>query len=188
MTANELFLMHGAQSLNQYWGNLEWFCKAVDEGHVPPADDETIRPHILQLKRHMGLAADTVLSEDDELLLRFGLIVPGLMRGIHPPVSILNPERGGFSDRRLEQAAAQVRRLQEALRIARRHFGELGADSFASLRQLSQRLTGMTRGDSAWIDAPVRLPESAFTSLARRALACLDESKESAELGTGLLD
>jgi hypothetical protein len=187
MTANELFLMHGAQSLNQNWGNLEWFCKAVDEGHVPPADDETIRPHVQLLKRHMGLAADAVLSEDDELLLRFGLIAPGLMRGIHPPVSVLNPEHGGFSDKRLDQAAGQVRRLQGAFRIARRHFGDLGPDSAASLRQLLKRLTQVTRRDSAWIDAHARLPESEFTSLANRALACLDESEESAELGTGIL-
>src|SRR5690348_4536019 len=104
MTANELFLAHGAQCLQQYRGNLHWFCKAVDEGHVPPADDETIRPHVRLLKRHMGLGA-AVTSEDDEFLLRFGLIVPGLIRGIDPPVSVLNPERGGFSDKRLEQAA-----------------------------------------------------------------------------------
>lgn len=187
MTANELFLLHGAQSLNQYWGNLEWFCKAVDDGHVPPADDETVRTHVELLKRRMGLAADAVLSENDELLLRVGLIVPGLMRGIHPPVSVLNPERGGFSDKRLDQAAGQVRRLQEGLRIARRHFGELGPDSVASLRHLLQRLTQMTRRDSAWIDAHARLPESEFTSLVCRALACLEESKESAELGTRIL-
>ena len=133
MTANELLLMHEAQCLQQYRGNLHWFCKAVDEGHVPPADDETIRPHVQLLKRHMSLAAAAAISEDDEFLLRFGLIVPGLMRGIELPVSILDPERGGFSEERLDQAAVQVRRLQEALRMARRFFGELGPGPVASL-------------------------------------------------------
>ena len=184
MTANELFLVHGAQFLRQYQGNLRWFCRAVDEGHVPPADDETIRPHVQLLKRHMGLAA---ASEDDEFLLRFGLIVPGLMRGIVPPVSILEPERGGFSDKRLEQAAGQVRRLQEALRMARRFFGELGPGPVASLRQLSQRLTEVMGRDSAWIEMHARLPEEEFATLASRALACLDEPGESAELGPGIL-
>ena len=119
MNANELFLKHAAKHLGQYQGNLRWFCKAVENGHVPSADDETIRPHVQSLKRYMGIA--TTL-EEDEFLLRFGLIVPALMRGVRPPGSVLNPDRGGFSDKRLEQAAGQVSRF-EALRFGRRYLG-----------------------------------------------------------------
>lgn len=184
MTANELFLRHAAKHLRQYRGNLRWFCEAFDKGLVPPTDDETIRPYVERLKRPMRLSA---VTEEDEYLLRFGLIVPGVMRGISPPVSVLEPERGGFSDKRLEQAAGQVMRLQTALRTAQRYFGELSPSPVEALRKLTEKLASVTCDDHDWVDLHAALPEAESTELAKRALSCLDEPEESAELGVDIL-
>src|SRR5262249_55218610 len=118
MTSNELFLKHAAVYLRQYLGNLRWFCEAVDKGSIPSGDNEAIRPHVHELKKFMKMDAET---EDEEILFRFGLIVPGLIRGIEPPLSVLEPERGDFSDKRMRQAAGQVTRLLELLRFGRQY-------------------------------------------------------------------
>ncbi len=93
MTSNELFLKHVAQYLGEYRGNLRWFCEAVEKGVVPSGDNEVIRPHVLQLKKFMKVKE---ASEEEEFIFRYGLIVPGLARGIEPPLSVLEPECGGF--------------------------------------------------------------------------------------------
>lgn len=185
MTANELFLRHVSKHLGQYQGNLRWLCEAVDNGHVPPADDESIRPHVQLLKRQMGI---TILSDEDEYLLRFGLIVPGLMRGIRPPVSVLNSERGGFSDKRLEQAAGQVSRLREALSTARRHFGNFSPNAVTALRELAEQLKGVAHPDNVWVAMHSALSDTEADALAKRAFACLDDAAESRDLGVGILN
>lgn len=184
MTANELFLRHATKSLGQYQGNLRWFCEAVEGGHVPSANDDLILPHVQRLKQHMGVRT---ASDEDEFLLRFGLIVPGLARGIRPPVSVLNVERGGFSDKRLEQAAAQVSRLQAALRLGRRYLVGLSSSPVTALRELAERIRVVAAEDNTWVEIHARLPEVEAQALARRAFSCLDESPEASDLGESIL-
>src|SRR6266516_7989997 len=109
MTANELFLKHALERLAQYKGNLRLLCEAVERGDLPEVADQSIRPYVEQLKRHL---ADARASEADDFLLRFALIVPGLMRGIRPPAAVLSLDRGGLSPRRLQEAAGQTTRLR----------------------------------------------------------------------------
>ena len=184
MTASELFLRHAVKHLGQYQGNLRFFCKAVTDGHVPAADDESIGPHVQLLKRHMGMS--TTL-EEDEYLLRFGVAVPGLMRGICPPVSVVTPERGGFSAKRLDEATAQVTRLRAAFAFARRHLDHGNSNIVNAVQELVERLQGVTPSDDAWVEMHARLPDSEAGTLAARAFACLDESEDSSELGASIL-
>src|SRR6266516_5246627 len=135
MTANELFLKHAADHLAQYKGNLRLLCEAVESGVVPDAADQSMHPYVEQLKRHL---ADAGASEDDDFLLRFALIVPGRMRGIHPPVAVFSPDRGGFSPRRLQEAAGQITRLREALHLGRRFLGNLSSDTLTAFRKLTE--------------------------------------------------
>ncbi len=184
MTANELFLKHAAKHLGQYQGNLRWFCEAVENGHVPAADDDTIRPHVKLLKQRMGIAT---ASDEDEFLLRFGLIVPGLARGIRPPVAVLNSERGGFSEKRLEQAAGQATRLREAMRVGCRYFSDLSNNTVTALRELATYLATGNPSDPEWIELHANLSDVEARLLADRAFTCLDDSSESNDLGVSIL-
>src|SRR5882757_7254473 len=136
MTANELFLKHIANYLAQYSGNIRYLRDAIDSGEVPSANDESIGPYLKKLKKHVGRSGK---SDDESLLLRYGLTVPGLSRGIRPGISVLAPERGGFSKPRLEQAAAQIRRLWTALQFGRHFFGDLSSDPTTAFREISER-------------------------------------------------
>jgi hypothetical protein len=132
----------------------------------------------------MGIAS---ASEEDEFLLRFGLILPGLMRGIRPPVSVLNPERGGFSDKRLEQAAGQVSRLREALGFGRRYFGSLSSSPVTALREIAQQIKAVIVSGDAWVEIHAGLSDAEARLLAERAFACLDDSSEPNDLAESIL-
>ena len=108
-----IILPSGQQKLlSSYRGNLQWLEKIIQAGEMPDAEDATAKPLVGLLKRYL---AKNGTSESQDFLLRLGLIMPGVMRGIHPPILVLSPERGGFSEKRLEEAASQVGRFREIL-------------------------------------------------------------------------
>ncbi|NOS68863.1 MAG: hypothetical protein HOP33_02935 [Verrucomicrobia bacterium] len=132
----------------------------------------------------MGISGE---SEEDGFLLRFGLVVPGRIRGIRPPVAVLTPERGGFSQQRLEQAAAQVNRLRIALQLGRHFFGGLSTDTLTAFREISAYVQAATSSDDAWVEIHASLPDTEARALAGRAIGCLDAPDEPQQLGIDIL-
>ena len=118
-TVAEVLERHVALELSQYRGNLEFLERILQAGEMPDAADPTVCAYVAELKRFLPSQG---VQETDEFLLRFGLVAPGALRGIHPPVSVLSPDRGGFSQRRLQEAAGQVAMLREALALGRQFF------------------------------------------------------------------
>src|SRR5688572_16125443 len=115
--------------LASYRGSLALAVDATDNGWLPTEDDARINV----LARF--IAADD-RSPADSFSLRVGLIVPGLQRGIRPPLLVLNESRGGLSKPRLEEAASQVARLTEALAIGRIFRPGLSSSNEQAAREL----------------------------------------------------
>src|SRR5688572_14091582 len=150
MDASELLLQHATNHLVQYQGNFRFFLEAIEAGHIPSADDPGIEFHLHRLKLHLKIEN---IALGDEILFCFALIVPGLFREINPPIAVLDSERGGFSDQRLEQSGAQLRRLQTALKVARKYFTDISSDPAVAIRQLHDRIKTHKLSDAVWINA-----------------------------------
>jgi hypothetical protein len=186
LTGDELFEKHGARHLAQYESQLRLMREAVENGEVPDGTDQSVRPYVEQLKRHLGIDD---IAEHDDFLLRFALIVPGRMRGIRPPLVVLTPERGGFSHQRLEQAATQFTRLRMALHLGRRFDGNLSSDTYTALRELADRIEGLAEIDGGWVEIHENLSSIEADRLAQHAIACLDAPlKDEQELGIEVLN
>src|SRR5262249_41691007 len=161
---------HIASALSQYRGNLEFLEKILQTGEMPDAADPTVRAHLTELNRFL---ASQGVQETDEFVLRFGLVAPGAYRGIHPPISVLSPDRGGFSQQRLQQAAGQVGRLREALTLGRRFFPNLSPNTESALKELTARARPPVVSDEEWAGAHSALSPSAAAELKNLALKCL---------------
>jgi len=159
--------------------------EALDEGDVPDASDLSIRPYLQQLQHHLKLLSAT---DEDNFLLRYALVVPGRRHGIRPPISVISPERGGFSQRRVDEAAAQFSRLRFALSLGRRYLGPLSSDPRIAVRELGNRIESeMT--DADWIRYHDNLPKGEVELLAEIAITHLDASSEDEQrLGIEVLE
>lgn len=173
MKASDLFARHAEGHLARYRGNVRALLDAVESGFVPDLDEPGLRAHVDALERHLAAAGDSPI---DTLLLRFGILVPGRQRGIVPPVAVLSPERGGFSQPRLEQAAGQVRRLREALHLARACFPDTPEDTLSAFRSLDRRQRASLSREDSWVDVHTDLPEDDVRDLRQRAFTCLDSA------------
>lgn len=185
MTVSEIFERHVASELSQYRGNLQFLEKILLAGDLPDPADPTVGPHVAELKRFL---ASQGVQEKDEFLLRFGVVAPGAYRGIHPPISVLSPDRGGFSQRRLQEAAGQVGRLREALTLGRQFFPDLSSDTAVALQELSGLAKPAATSDEEWAGMHTALSPTEAAELTTRAFKCLDSTGENVrEVGISVL-
>ncbi len=68
----------------------------MDAGWIPEGEEPGVAEHLRALGDYLAAAG---VAEDDSFLLRYALTVPGMQRGIVPPILVLEPNRSGFSDR-----------------------------------------------------------------------------------------
>jgi hypothetical protein len=185
MTVPELFERHVASELSQYRGNFQFLEKIVQASEMPEASDPAVRASVAELRRFLSTQG---VQEDDEFLLRFGLVAPGAYRGIHPPISVLAPDRGGFSQRRLEEAAGQVTRLRSALALGYQFLTDLSHDTLVALQELSKRASSSATPDEEWVAIHTDLSPTDAAELTIRALKCLDAVAENVrEVGISVL-
>jgi hypothetical protein len=130
-----LIQAHFASQLHAYGGNLAFAISTVQNGWLAAEGDPGIQEHLVTLRRHL---ANLGHPEDDSFLLRLGLAAPEALRGIVPPVMVLDANRGGFSARRQREAEGQVRRLREALAIGRRFMPNLSRNTQEAIFELSE--------------------------------------------------
>ena len=185
MTVSEIFDHHIASALSQYRGNLEFLERIMQAGEMPDAADPAVRSHLTELKQFFSSRG---VQETDEFVLRFGLVAPGAYRGIHPPISVLSPDRGGFSQKRLQQAADQAGRLREALTLGRQFFSNLSTDTESALKELTARAPPPVVSDEEWAGAHSSLSPTEAAELKNLAFKCLDDPAKSVhEVGISVL-
>lgn len=185
MNAAELFALHVASGISQYRGTVLFLEKILRAGEMPDAAEPVVQAHIEKLRQFLATQGN---PEHDEFLLRFGLVAPGALRGIHPPISVLAPERGGFSDKRLQQAAEQVGRLREALALGLEFFPNLNRDTAIALQELKAQAGEASALDAQWADAHASLPPTEADNLVTRAFRCLESPRENVrEVGLSAL-
>jgi hypothetical protein len=175
MTPRELFQIHVARFLSQYLPNLEYLGRVVEEGLLKDSDPDQVQQHAQRLKEYM-IEAGT--REDDPYLLQFGILVPGLQRGIRPPLAALGPKRGGFSKQRLEEAAGAVRRIREALSIANRLIGPLNTHTATACSDLIATIRKSVVAQLDWIAGHNGLTPDETEALVASAITLLDRQED----------
>jgi hypothetical protein len=181
-----LIQAHFASQLHAYGGNLAFAISTVQNGWLAAEGDPGIQEHLVTLRRHL---ANLGHPEDDSFLLRLGLAAPGALRGIVPPVMVLDANRGGFSARRQREAEGQVRRLREALAIGRRFIPNLSRNTQEAIFELSEFCQNHRAPDEeVWLDWFNELTRDKVSQLAERAIDCLDGNEKSVqEIGSEIL-
>lgn len=177
---------HAADRLRSYQGNLAFAVNIVHNGWLPVENDPVVQQHIETLRQHLAAKGR---EEDDRFLLRLGLTVPGMQKGIVPPLMVLEANRGGFSAKRQRGAAGHILRWREALAIGRHFIANLSSDTQQALAELADLSQGRaTPGDLdqlRWFDA---LTSDQAAELAQRAVGYLDSHDDCVkESGTQVL-
>ena len=167
---------HLRNALSNYRGNLQFAMKAVDEEYLIGASDPVAQDYFARLKEYCSSIGS---PEDDTVLLGIGLAAPGMIRGIRPPIIVLEANRGGLSPRRLKEAAGQIERLRDALYLGRELLNDLNADTAKALRTLSDVATKRPPQDSEWIAWYGQLTAADCDRLVQIALRHLDNERES---------
>jgi hypothetical protein len=185
MTPRELLQVHTARSLAQYLHTLEYVDKVSREGNLKDADAVEVQKYVEQLKQYLS---DKGTPEDDQSLLQFAIQVPGRQRGIHPPLALLGPRRGGFSKARLEEAAGQVERVREALSAGTRLMGPLNSDAAIACAELAATIRRFPIEDNS-IAAHADLTPEETGELVGSAIALLDKQQAvEAGVAVGILN
>lgn len=135
-----------ARAISRIGGGPASALETLAKGWVPEGDEPGVSEHLQALRAHL---AATGAPEDDSFILRHALTRPGILRGIVPPLMVLDPDRNGFSDRRKREAAGAVKRLRDALDLGRALIPGLSRETEKALGQLAA-LVEKQRG----VDAP----------------------------------
>jgi hypothetical protein len=183
MTVAELFERHLTSELSQFRGAFQFLQEIIQAGEMPDAADPVVRGYVTQLKQYL---ASQGLHEADDFLLRFALVAPGAGRGIHPPISVLASERGGFSERRLKEAANQVCRMRDGLALGRQFFSDLSPDTAIALQELSGRSCLPAISDEQWVAMHAALSLTDAAELTIRGFKCIDHAAKSVRDGWNL--
>ena len=101
---------HTRRAISRFGGSLSKVSMAIVTRLDTQGSRARSRAHLEALRGHL---VATGVAEDDAFLLRYALTVPGMFRGIVPPLMVLEPNRNGFSERRKREAGGQVNRLCE---------------------------------------------------------------------------
>jgi hypothetical protein len=181
----ELFERHALTELAQYRGNLRYCEKVLKAGELPDVRDPLVHSHVQKLQHFL---AEKGIQEGDEFLLGLGLMAPGSFRGIRPALEVLSPERGGFSEKRLQEAADQVVRFREALTLGYHFFPTLSRDTAIAIQELSGLFDSGAISDEDWTGHHAALSPAETEELTDRALRCLDSSSENVkDVGNSVL-
>lgn len=157
------------RELVSYKGHLATAVMTVQNGWIANVDSPEFAEHLNALRQHMASIGH---SECDTFLLHLGLTTPGRQRGIVPPLIVLSKNRGGFSVRRLGEAAGAVERLQKALNLGRQAVKDLPADSEKAIPKLFELVTVWSdRRDVEQIRTIQQLSDHQAEDLAWRAYA-----------------
>ena len=174
---SRLLMVHVKDELRSYQSNLTLAVFIAEKGWLPDVDDPEMAAHVETLRQY--LAANGNFNVD-LFLLRLGLTIPGMQRGIVPPTLVLESNRGGFSNRRQREAAGQITRLQEAMAIGRRFVPNLSSDTQTALIELAKLSQVQSQPDDAdWLEWFMQLSNDEADKLAVRALAWLAGSEKS---------
>lgn len=182
----ELVQRYAEGHLRSYKGNLDFAVRVIHKELLPIESDPAVLQHLETLRNYL---AGIGQPENDSFLLRLGLTVPGMQRGIQPPLVVLEPNRGGFSQRRQKEAGGQILRLREALTIARRFFPHLNTNTQPAIEELASALLGRAAPiDSDWLRWFDALSAQQAEQLAEFALQYLDsQEKPIVEIGIDIL-
>src|ERR1019366_6449380 len=171
--ASTVLSTHLLGCITGYRANMELALEMAENGWLPSETDE--RGEVLD--RHLAAAGH---SGVDGFLLRVGLTVPGIQRGIRPPLLVLNEGRGGLSTPRLAEAQGQVVRLTEALAVGRYWKPNLSHSPREALAELttltSRRPAQSTR--SLQIDLYCQMSTFEASELASVALDLVNDRKK----------
>lgn len=155
---------HLLDCVSGYRGSLQLAMDAAGNGWLPSSSDERVSV----LVRHLVQAGG---SEPDVFLVRVGLTVPGIQRGIRPPLLVLSESRGGLSAARMAEAVGQVERLGEALAVGRYMQPGLSSDTGEAISELFSLLPKERAATaSSQIDLYGRLSEAEASQLAAVAV------------------
>lgn len=124
---------YAQKAVASYRGNLEVFATSLEKNWIPTSDDNSVDSYIAELKSYLASISQ---AENDDLLLRFGIIVPGIQRGIDPPMLVLTENRGGYKEKRQRESAGQVSRLREVIELGRALFADLPSDTRSLIKIL----------------------------------------------------
>jgi hypothetical protein len=98
--------LHDLTNLSVYSGWLESALKMVDDRFNLTNEEETqLAGHVEVLQ---GYLASKNQKVSNRLFLETACFIPGQYRGKLPPLIVLNPNRGGFSESRVREAANWV--------------------------------------------------------------------------------
>ncbi len=174
-------------TIRSYRGNLLVVTHTIDAGWIPNGNEPGIEGHVQALKEYL---ASTGRPEADPFLLRLALTVPGRQRGVVPPVKALELNGNGFTDRRKQEAAGQIDRLNEVLSLARRFLSGLSTDTSQALRQLADiAVAPADKASSDWLDQIQSLSTEESGKVSAIALQCLENiARPVHELGVDLLE
>ena len=176
---------HVADQLQGYLGNLAAVEQVVQNDWLPEASEPEFQGHIQTLQRYLAEAGH---PEDDKFLLCFGLTVPGTLRGIVPPLMVLDSNRGGFSLRRQGEAEGQIRRLRDALEIGRRFLPNLSHETRGAIAELAGIVERRPRFDDTEVLARFsELGPDQAEQLAEQAVKCLGDVDGVKEIGQSIL-
>lgn len=122
-------------------------------------------------------------------LCKVGLTAPGTIRGIVPPLDVLDNDRGGLSERRCREVLGQVERLEQAVCVFQWFFDTSGLDTANQLSSLERWMEEPVPGTTWELLTLYRgLNDGFAVECARLALAALDSSsKEIQRLGARIL-
>lgn len=173
-------------ALHRYRGNLARVVAAIENDFVPDERDDKVRTWMSQLSTSIS---ESGLPQPDSFLLRYALTVPGSQRGVNPPIIALEENRGGFRSKRHRESAGQVKRLQEAMGLAKELGIQLPGDSQDAIRSLAKMLGDHPDGtDNEWFNWFASLNSAELDELARRATRFLASPTEPVrELGSDIL-
>lgn len=121
------------RSIARYRITFMTVLKGIEKNWIPSADDHSVDSFVADLRKFLVANAE---EENDEFLLRFGITVPGIQRGIDPPILVLQENRGGYKEKRQRQSASQVSSLREAIELGRILFTDLPPETPSLIRFL----------------------------------------------------
>jgi len=180
-----LIQSHVADGLRGYQGNLTFATHIVQNGWLPAEDERGIQQHLSTLREHLAKIGH---PEHDSFLLRLGLAVPGALRGIVPPVMVLDADRGGFSTPRQREAEGQILQLREALAIGRRFLSTLNPNTQQAIAELAEYSQRSKPDYVVWLSSFNEVSSEGAEQLAERAIECLDSDERPVnEIGTEIL-
>lgn len=110
---DEITALH---NVHFFWGNSGWLTYALKiiqlRDHLEPTEETQLATHVDVLKQYLD---ENGISCSQRLFLETACFIPGSRRGIHPPLVVLQPNRGGFSLARLKEAAGWVEHCEAVI-------------------------------------------------------------------------